>query len=196
MPKPCPFPQSLLDEVYEPLRANTTTLANCLQTCLQTIPNIPIDPLAWEAGQYQPTPTIIEAAQALYRGHDVYEISRSMLGGQSGETSDAIDRIIEHVKCNRQKAICFITGVPGAGKTLAGLNIANRRLQFGRDEHAVFLSGNGPLVIVLREALVRDDISKGKKRKDAARKAETFIQNIHRFRDEYLQNPSAPLNEW
>ncbi len=65
--------------------------------------------------------------------------------------------------------------------------------KFDRDEHAVFLSGNGPLVIVLREALVRDDISKGKKRKDAARKAETFIQNIHHFRDEYLKNPSAPV---
>ncbi len=119
-----------LDEVYEPLRANNTTLAYCLQNCLLTIPNTVMDPLAWEAGQYQPTPTIIEAAQALYRGHDVYEISRSDAGAVNlGETSDAIDLIIEHVKCNHQKAICFITGVPGAGKTLAGLNIANRRLQ-------------------------------------------------------------------
>lgn len=76
---------------------------------------------------------------------------------------------------------------------MAGLNIANRRLQRGRDEHAVFLSGNGPLVIVLREALIRDDIVKGQKRKDAARKAETFIQNIHQFRDEYINNQAAPL---
>jgi hypothetical protein len=188
------FIKAHLDEVYEPLKANTTTLADCLQTCLRTIPNTMLDPLAWEAGEYQPTPTIIEAAQALYRGHNVYEISRSDAGAVNlGETSDAIDRIIEYVKDNHLKAICFLTGVPGAGKTLAGLNIANRRLQVDRDEHAVFLSGNGPLVNVLREALVRDDISKGKKRKEAARKAETFIQNIHHFRDEYLQNLSAPF---
>ena len=182
------------DGIYEPLMANATTLADRLQTCLQKISTTPIDPLTWEAGQYKPTPTIVEAAQALYRGHSVSEISRSDAGTINlSETSDTIDLIVEHTKQNRQKAICFITGVPGAGKTLAGLNIANRRLQVGCDENAVFLSGNGPLVIVLREALVRDDMSKGRRRKEAERKAETFIQNIHYFRDEYFMNPNAPL---
>lgn len=185
-----PYP----DNVYKPLRVNKTTLASCLQACLQSIPHASVDVFRWQSGLYKPTPTIIEAAQALYRGHNVQEISRSDAGAINlSETSDAIDLIIEQAKQNHKKVICFITGVPGAGKTLAGLNIANRRLQVGSDEHAVFLSGNGPLVIVLRAALVKDDISKGQKRKDAARKAETFIQNIHHFRDEYFSNQAAPL---
>ncbi len=182
------------DNIYEPIMANATTLGIVLQDCLQNISSTSLDPLAWEGGRYKPTPTIIEAAQALYRNHNVHEITRSDAGTINlKDTSDTIDRIIEQTKQNHQKAICFITGVPGAGKTLAGLNIANRRLLHGLDEHAVFLSGNGPLVIVLREALIRDDIAKGHKRKDAARKAETFIQNIHQFRDEYINNQSAPL---
>ena len=181
------------DNVYEPLLTNSSTLANHLKNCLQNIDSTLLDPLVWEAGQYKPTPTIIEAAQALYRGHSVHEITRSDAGAINlSKTSSAIDNIIAQAKQNRQKAICFITGVPGAGKTLAGLNIANRRLQMDLNEHAVFLSGNGPLVTVLREALIRDDISKGEKRKDAARKAQTFIQNIHHFRDEYAKNLAAP----
>ena len=182
------------DQVYETLLANSTTLADQLQCCLRTISPTELDPLAWQEGQYKPTPTIVEAAQSLYRGHSVREITRSEAGAINlSKTSDAIDQIIETTKQYRQKAICFITGVPGAGKTLAGLNIANRRLQVDKNEYAVFLSGNGPLVIVLREALIRDDISKGYKRKDASRKAQTFIQNMYHFRDEYFKNNSSPL---
>ncbi len=183
------------DRVYKPLKANKTTLASCLHTCLQSIPHTCVDAAQWQAGQYKPTPTIIEAAQALYRGHNVSEISRSDADATNlSETSDAIERIIETTIIQKQKAICFITGVPGAGKTLAGLNIANQHLQTVRGDHAVFLSGNGPLVMVLREALVQDDISKGYKRKDAARKAITFIQNIHHFRDEYFDNQAPPTD--
>jgi len=186
--------QAYPDNIYEPFKANAKTLVDRLQTCLREISATPVDPLVWESGLYKPTPTIIEAARALYRGHSVKEISRSDSGAINlSETSDTIDFIIDRTKKNQQKTICFITGVPGAGKTLAGLNIANRRLQVGLDEHAVFLSGNGPLVIVLREALVRDDMSKGGRRKESYRKAETFIQNIHHFRDEYFDNQNVPL---
>jgi hypothetical protein len=181
------------DQVYVPLLANAMTLAGQLELCIRTIDSKHLDPLDWEAGRYKPTPTIIEAAQALYRGHSVHEITRSDSGAINlSATSNAIDNIIDQAKQNRQKAICFITGVPGAGKTLAGLNIANRRLQMGPDENAIFLSGNGPLAIVLREALVRDDISRGEKRKVAARNTQAFIQNIHHFRDEYVRNLAAP----
>ena len=183
------------DDVFEPLMVNASSLKVQLEDCLINIPKTPLDPLIWEAGRYKPTPTIVEAAQALYRGHNVSEISRSDAGAINlSETSSAIDRIIKRTKRKNQKAICFITGVPGAGKTLAGLNIANRRLQVGPDEHAVFLSGNGPLVIVLSEALVRDEISKGRRRKDVERKVKAFIQNIHYFRDEYLKSDSAPID--
>src|SRR5262249_30210810 len=96
-------------------------------------------------------------------------------------------------KQHHRKSICLVTGVPGAGKTLAGLNIATKRAQDHSDEHAVFLSGNGPLVAVLREALARDECAREKTaKKTALRKVESFIQNIHHFRDDALRDPRAP----
>ena len=94
-----------------------------------------------------------------------------------------MNKIIEAAKTKKEKSICFLTGVPGAGKTLAGLNIANERLKKDESEHSVFLSGNGPLVDVLREALTRDSVETAKQngnkitRSTAERGAKAFIQN-------------------
>ncbi len=152
---------------------------------------------AWCAAGYRPTPTIIEAAQALYRSHAVEEISRSDAGAKNLKaTSDRIAEIIEASKRDSQKSICFITGVPGAGKTLAGLNIAAKRAERHQDEHAVFLSGNGPLVDVLREALARDQVTREKVKKgDALRSVRRFIQNIHHFRDHYVGSTEVPFEK-
>lgn len=156
----------------------------------------------WENSTYKPTPTIIEAAQALYKGHNVQEISRSDSGAINlSRTATAINNIIENAKTKKLKSICFLTGVPGAGKTLAGLNIANERLKADESEHSVFLSGNGPLVDVLREALTRDSVETAKefgeklKKSDAEREAKAFIQNIHHFRDDNLKTEKAPIEK-
>lgn len=161
-----------------------------------------LDIHSWENSVYKPTPTIIEAAQALYKGHSVKEISRSDAGTINlSNTSHLINKIIEESKTQHKKSICFLTGVPGAGKTLAGLNIANERLKTDESEHSVFLSGNGPLVDVLREALTRDSVESAKKsgqrvsRTEAERKAKAFIQNIHHFRDDNLRTPHAPIEK-
>ncbi|MBD0764638.1 DUF2075 domain-containing protein [Neisseria sp. RH3002v2f] len=156
-----------------------------------------MDVLAWEQSPYKPTPTIIEAAQALYQNHDVAEITRSDAGAKNlSATTNCISNIIEQAKQGNKKAICFVTGVPGAGKTLAGLNIANQRLKVAENEHAVFLSGNGPLVQVLQEALARNRAIKNKIKKETALKeTRAFIQNIHHFRDEYLKNSQAPTEK-
>lgn len=161
-----------------------------------------LDIHSWENSVYKPTPTIIEAAQALYKGHSVKEISRSDAGTINlSNTSHLINKIIEDSKTQHKKSICFLTGVPGAGKTLAGLNIANERLKADELEHSVFLSGNGPLVDVLREALTRDSVESAKKsgqrvsRTEAERKAKAFIQNIHHFRDDNLRTPHAPIEK-
>jgi hypothetical protein len=175
------------------------TLKNILasQTATQQI-NI----ADWENSTYKPTPTIIEAAQALYKGHNVQEISRSDSGAINlSRTAKAINNIIENAKTKKLKSICFLTGVPGAGKTLAGLNIANERLKADESEHSVFLSGNGPLVDVLREALTRDSVETAKeygeklKKADAEREAKAFIQNIHHFRDDNLKTEKAPIEK-
>ncbi|WCL50668.1 DUF2075 domain-containing protein [Leptospira sp. GIMC2001] len=156
----------------------------------------------WENSTYKPTPTIIEAAQALYKGHNVQEISRSDSGAINlSRTAKAINNIIENAKTKKLKSVCFLTGVPGAGKTLAGLNIANERLKADESEHSVFLSGNGPLVDVLREALTRDSVQTAKvygeklKKADAEREAKAFIQNIHHFRDDNLKTEKAPIEK-
>jgi hypothetical protein len=161
-----------------------------------------INPFEWENSIYKATPTIIEAAQALYKGHNVKEISRHDAGAINlSKTTDCINSIIETAKIENKKSICFLTGVPGAGKTLAGLNIANERMKADEDEHAVFLSGNGPLVEVLREALTRDEVATSKEngdpitKKAAAIKANAFIQNIHHFRDDNLISLKAPIEK-
>ncbi|MFI1771083.1 DUF2075 domain-containing protein [Thalassobellus citreus] len=164
--------------------------------------NHKIDIDKWQSSIYKPTPTIVEAAQALYKGHKVKEISRyDSETINLSKTSNFINEIIENSKLNRKKSICFITGVPGAGKTLAGLNLANERMNADKNEHAVFLSGNGPLVEVLREALARDLVLISKEngehitKENAKRRTSAFIQNIHHFRDEYLKHNVEPTEK-
>ncbi|USZ48449.1 DUF2075 domain-containing protein [Halomonas sp. DN3] len=159
-----------------------------------------IDPMKWANSRYKPTPTIIEAAISLYAGHNVADISRSDAGAINlTTTSDTAASIIDNAKHTGEKAIIFISGVPGSGKTLAGLNIATNRMHQQEGEHAVFLSGNGPLVEVLRESLARDEVERAKQRgerrtkEEALRNASSFIQNVHHFRNEALESTEAPI---
>ena len=128
------------------------------------------------------------------------EISRSEAGAENlSRTADYVFRVIETAKAGGKKAICFVTGVPGSGKTLAGLNLATARQRAHSDEHAVFLSGNGPLVAVLREALALDAVQRARERGEKTSKAleerrtSAFVQNIHHFRDEALATREAPI---
>ena len=188
------------DGVMRPLLANSETLAPLVQSVLDTFgASSADDALVWARSTYKPTPTIVEAAQALYQGHDVQEISRSEAGAENlSRTASYISGVIEGAKQKQRKSICFVTGVPGSGKTLAGLNLATERMRVREEEHAVFLSGNAPLVSVLREALAQDEVERSELRgqpiskKDAVRHASTFIQNIHHFRDEYVGSNEVP----
>lgn len=186
------------DNVSSVIEANSESLPQLIND-LQSIEGPTIDPEAWINSQYQPTPTIIEAAQVLYQGHGVKDISRNDATAENlTRTSAEVNRIIDESKALHRKSICIVTGVPGAGKTLVGLTIANDRHKFEEAEHAVFLSGNGPLVQVLQEALARDDYARSRSagvslKKDVAlRRAKSFIQNIHHFRDDAIQHDQAP----
>lgn len=183
------------DRVAKPVRAAPSNLFDVITAALTQTSTFPLDHSQWSHSGYQPTPTIVEAAQALYRNHDVSEIARSGADAENlGRTTDRINELIENAKESNRKVICFVTGVPGAGKTLAGLNIATTRVLGHADEHAVFLSGNGPLVDVLREALARDQAARDKvPKKDVARKVSGFVQNIHHFRDEALRDSKPPV---
>lgn len=191
-----------VDGLYQPLRANAQNLWDVIDEVANQIAEPDFDAEEWAQSIYKPTPTIVEAAQALYQGHDVDDISRSDSGAINlSRTANAIAKVIERSKGSGRKAICFVTGVPGSGKTLAGLNIANERHDIDEGEHAVFLSGNGPLVNVLREALARDDVEqKGAEGirlpiGEARSKVETFIQNIHHFRDDAIETDQAPIEK-
>jgi schlafen family protein len=181
------------DKLLTPLKCNEELLQQVIADVLLFSDGVDIDPLVWETGRYQPTPTIIEAAMALYSGHSVQDISRSDAGAINlSQTSDAISEIIQVSRQKSIKAICFVTGVPGAGKTLVGLNIATKHIDKDNDLYSVFLSGNGPLVAILREALTRDRVQREKEHGHKVKKGEImsevkmFIQNVHNFRDEGL----------
>lgn len=189
------------DGVFQPINTSPELLEDTINTVLQLSLGGRIDAPTWEAGRYRPTPTIIEAASALYGSHSVAELSRSDAGEKNlAKTSVAIGNLIDVAKSARKKAICFITGVPGAGKTLVGLDVATKHMDAKSDLHSVYLSGNGPLVSILREALTRDEVARkkviGQKlRKGEARKAvEAFIQNVHHFRDAYLTDEQPPVD--
>lgn len=185
------------DNILNPLYCNKNNIANCINNVIENFTQNEFSPYDWINSIYMPTPTIIEAAQVLYHGHNVEEISRNDASAINlTRTTKAISDIIDFTKQNNKKSICFITGVPGAGKTLAGLNIAIDRQQVAEDEHAIFLSGNGPLVEVLQESLARDDSTRNSTKKaEAMRKAKEFIQIIHHFRDDAISTTLAPIEK-
>lgn len=193
------------DRVVNPLVTGKTGIASLVNKILEKFSNeAPIDQ-NWIISPYAPTPTIIEAAKTLYENHSVENITRHEADKVSTDQTIAhILDIIQKSKINGEKSICFVTGVPGAGKTLVGLDVAVKQTYQGndkpvRDEGAVYLSGNGPLVAVLTEALAKDnyrkcrDRNEGKKLSDSRREVGKFIQIIHRYRDNMLAKIKNPV---
>lgn len=188
------------DSVYRPILGNSESLREIISLAQSSIHGPSIDDTKWGNAPYHPTPTIVEAARSLYAQHSVDAIARSDAGAKNlARTSVRIEELADSARVNGQKVICFVTGVPGAGKTLVGLNIATRRKDGLSPTHAVFLSGNGPLVDVLRAALTRDDYARRKNRGESVRKGfiyesvKAFIQNVHHFRDSALEGGDPPF---
>ncbi len=190
------------DGVMRPLRATPETLAEVLRAATAWCAAPALDVEAWARSAYKPTPSIIEAAMALYGGHKVEEISRREAEAINlTQTSATVEQIIGQARERKHKAICFVTGVPGAGKTLVGLNVATTHQDKQSELHSVFLSGNGPLVKILCEALARDKVTRaasaGSIVKIGAARSEVkaFIQNVHHFRDECLVDVKQPPHD-
>ncbi len=183
------------DGVRPPRRCTARELSLALREGVELSEGPDLDGSTWGQAAYHPTPTIIEAARTLYANHSVEAISRRDAGAKNLRvTSVGVEEIIERAQANREKAIVFVTGVPGAGKTLVGLNVATRRRNYG-EARAIYLSGNGPLVAVLHEALTRDELKRAviKERKGVVRqKVKAFIQNVHHFRDDGVRTSNPP----
>ena len=196
--------ESYEDNVYRPLVCNDTKLNECINNIINTVhcANDNFNDIQWANSGYEPTPTIIEAAVALYEHHTVADITKH--GGDIDKASEQLQKIINKCRKKNRKAVCFITGVPGAGKTLIGLNTAID--QYNSGEKAVYLTGNFPLVEVLQEALSRDYVRREKKRveieggkacskKEARSKVKAFIQMIHHYRDLYIEGTEVKNGE-
>lgn len=193
------------DRVVNPLVTGASGVSALIDAVLKCFPNeTPVNP-NWIISPYAPTPTIIEAARTLYENHTVENITRHEADDVSTDRTIAyILDVIQKSKENQEKSICFVTGVPGAGKTLVGLDVAVKQTYQGQDkpvedEGAVYLSGNGPLVAVLTEALAQDNVKKcqnrGEKKKisDSRREVSKSIQIIHRYRDNMLAKIKNPV---
>ncbi len=190
------------DNLILPIKTNGKNLKYIIHSVLDFFKeNQVVDPSDYAAGRYAPTPTIIEAAISLYKNHTVDEITRSDAGAKNlTKTTETISEIIIQARERHKKIICFVTGVPGAGKTLVGLKVATTHLDEDNGEASVYLSGNGPLVAILQEALARDKIKNEKEKGitltkgNAKSSIKAFIQNIHHYRDAYLRDPTPPYD--
>lgn len=193
------------DRVVNPLVTGEAGISTLVAKILKSFPNEPAVNPNWIISPYAPTPTIIEAAKTLYENHTVENITRHEADNVSTDrTISYILDVIQRSKANQKKSICFVTGVPGAGKTLVGLDVAIKQTYQGqqepvKDEGAVYLSGNGPLVAVLTEALAQDNCrkcrEKGEKKKlsDSRREVAKSIQMIHRYRDNMMAKIKNPV---
>ena len=193
------------DKIVNPLITGESGITDLITRALEAYPNETPLSKDWIISPYAPTPTIIEAARTLYESHSVEDITRHEADKASTDKTIAyILDVIQKSKANREKSICFVTGVPGAGKTLVGLDVAVKQTYQGsdkpiEDEGAVYLSGNGPLVAVLNEALAKDNYAKCKARgedkkiTDSRREVGKFIQIIHRYRDNMLAKIKIPV---
>jgi len=190
------------DNLILPIKTNKEDLVLAIRNILKFFEDKEIiDGDIYEKGSYAPTPTIIEAAVSLYNSHSVEEITRSDAEAINlTKTTSAISEIINKAKSQNKKIICFVTGVPGAGKTLVGLKVATSHLDEEKGSQSVYLSGNAPLVAILQEALARDKVKReaeigNKVKKGEAKQAvKSFIQIIHHYRDAYLVNLEPPYD--
>jgi DUF2075 family protein len=190
------------DNLINPLKTNSQNLGSTIDEVLRFFRSDEIiNAYDYLSGSYSPTPNIIEAAICLYNNHNVEEITRNDADAINlSITTNYISNTIEFAKKNNKKIICFVTGVPGAGKTLVGLKVATEHLDKEKGNTSVFLSGNKPLVDVLQEALSRDKVIQEKlkgikiSKKQARESVKAFIQIIHHYRDEYLRDPKEPYD--
>ena len=193
------------DRVINPLVTGKAGISALIDNVLEKFPSEAPVHNDWVISPYAPTPTIVEAAKTLYESHSVENITRHEADKVSTDaTIKYILDVIQNSKTNGEKSICFVTGVPGAGKTLVGLDVAVKQTYQGNDapvedEGAVYLSGNGPLVAVLTEALAKDNHQKCRDRNekknltDSRREVGKFIQIIHRYRDNMLAKIKNPV---
>ncbi len=183
-------PPLLWDGVQAPLCAGHATLGAAMRWVQAEVPPGSLDGEAWLAAPYRPVPTIIEAATMLYARNGVAEIASARADTANlTRTAEAIRRAVRRAQAEGGKRLVLVTGIPGAGKTLCGLNAV-----FAPEAgpHSAFLTGNVPLVTVLRAALAQDAVARREcSRAEAERRAKQRLQNVHRFLEDNATDPTG-----
>ncbi len=148
----------------------------------------------WDESPYYPAPSIIEAAVALRTGLSIREIAHSEASEHDiSAVRQTIQFIVDQAEEKKEHAICFLTGVPGSGKTLVGLSLAHSEENQRNAVH--FMSGNGPLVKVLQHLFTQEGRRDGASSVMARTKAKTLIENVHVFARNYMEDdPGSPSN--
>lgn len=187
------FPERMQgSSVLTPGACNREHLGSYLEECIRLFSsNDEISWRDWSMSQYRPVPSIIDAARAIFAGMEVREIAHAQSDAENlTATVDTLVDIVESAVSKDEKVICFVTGVPGSGKTLAGLRaVHDERLRQVSGSDPAFFSGNGPLVKILREALIRDAVQRGRKKSEVARRITAMIQNVHQLARTSFDDP-------
>ena len=190
-----PCAEKVTEYVYGVSLVNALEIGHCIKEAFSGDDALRFNAEKWLNSDYRPTPTIIEAAERLYSKQSVREISHSYADNLT-TTTDTLLRAVAEANANQQHTICFVTGVPGAGKTLTGLNVVHDpNLRQQEDRSGIFLSGNGPLVNIIREALAKNAQSRGMRKADAKHEVTTFIQNVHQFIRHYRSHSDTKPHE-
>ncbi len=174
-----------------PVVEATRLLLPCLlRDVASTFPPLGYQPSEWAGAPYQPVPALIEAACLLYARHDVAALLLAQAGqGGLARTAKAVADALRQAQAGEERVVVFVTGDPGTGKTLCGLNLA---FAPGLSHPAAFLTGNPALVHVLREALVRDAVGRGADRRVVRQRVDAVIQGLPAFRDHHLTDSAPP----
>lgn len=95
------------DRITEVFLCNQENIRAAIDIVVNQIGDAQLDPTTWINSIYMPTPTIIEAAQTLYRNHTVADISRNDASAVNlTHTTEAINQIIDESKRQNKKSIC------------------------------------------------------------------------------------------
>ena len=156
----------------------------------------------WINSPFKPNPTIIQSARSIYMNNQIDDFFKFDAGEENLKITElTVEAIVNEARDNKKKIICFVSGVPGAGKTLVGLDLAGKTRN-NKDNNlpdAVFFSGNGPLINVLTEALGRDAIKqfpeKYEKKYQAVNNVKTFIQDLHAFKQDIISSKKKNIDE-
>lgn len=133
---------------------------------------------SWLNSKYEPLPTIVDAAKMFMNKEPLPSIKKVNSTGVPNAIR-FLKTVSKLAKEKKEHVLALVTGVPGAGKTFLGLNFVYDKNEASNNVNTVYLSGNGPLIKVLTDAL----------------KSRVFVKDLHREMDEFFKIGNREFNK-